>query len=453
VPDLCLRVREQLVDQNDFLQGDFYGDALQGSFVRKLLASLTPNQPAGFETSFSVSLQDHTARKSEALLQAKASAAVADTAAFIFIDAIDPIGSVNPHAHRRMGRVFDRLKPLYAELGGERVMDVGIYYSLESKFDPRQNGRGVAEVDNGADTHTHSSMEAARCMLSNQTLVGVITRRNVDVLARLKTLMLCQVHHMDQEEVEAIRSWVREGGTLYASAGSSLITTRGLRYPDFQLADVFGVSLEQAIWKDRHHYLAPTVDGAEFFGDWSRKYPAFLTGAGFDVRPSKDAIVLATRSLPWPAPNRRAFSSIHSDPPWQNTARAEVVLHRYGKGLCIYSASPIEAHANLTESLARLIRRLSGPQTIECDTHPSVEANLFHQPERKRYLLAITSFQQNLPNLPVPNIAMKLRLDERVRQIKCIPGREALAFKVGKDDIQFTLPPLNTLQLLAVCYG
>ena len=42
-----------LVPNNDFLQGDFYGDSLQGSFVRKLLEDLTPQRPFGFETSFS----------------------------------------------------------------------------------------------------------------------------------------------------------------------------------------------------------------------------------------------------------------------------------------------------------------------------------------------------------------------------------------------------------------
>ena len=116
-----------LAARNDFLQGDFYGDALQGSCVRKLLEDLTPQRPFGYETSFSVGLQDHTARKSEALLEAKASAAIADAAAFIFIDAIDPIGTVNPHAHDRMGRIFDRLLPYYRELGGERVADLGLF--------------------------------------------------------------------------------------------------------------------------------------------------------------------------------------------------------------------------------------------------------------------------------------------------------------------------------------
>ena len=73
--------------------------------------------------------------KSEALLEAKASAAIADNAAFIFIDAIDPVGTLNPRVYDRMGRIFDRLMPYYDELGGERVADVAVYYSLDSKFD------------------------------------------------------------------------------------------------------------------------------------------------------------------------------------------------------------------------------------------------------------------------------------------------------------------------------
>ena len=65
-------------------------------------------------------LSDHTAMKSEALLEAKASAAISDAAAFIFIDAIDPIGTLNPLVHERIGTIFDRLMPYYPHLGGQR---------------------------------------------------------------------------------------------------------------------------------------------------------------------------------------------------------------------------------------------------------------------------------------------------------------------------------------------
>ena len=156
-----LGVNAPLVPNNDFLQGDFYGDSWQGSFVRKLLEDLTPNRPFGFETSFSLELADHTAMKSEALLEAKASAAIADAAAFIFIDAIDPIGTLNPLVYDRMGRIFDRLMPYYGELGGKRVADVAVYYSLDSKFDFAGNGRHVSEAD-GTDAHTKSVTSVTR---------------------------------------------------------------------------------------------------------------------------------------------------------------------------------------------------------------------------------------------------------------------------------------------------
>ena len=132
-------VTEDLTLENDFLQGDFYGDQLQGSFVRKLLERLTPNRPFGYETSFSLTLQDHTAMKSEALLEAKASAAIADSAAFIFIDAINPDGTVNYRAHDRMGSIFDRLLPYYEHLGGEPALKT-------SQFSTASNRNSVCPV-------------------------------------------------------------------------------------------------------------------------------------------------------------------------------------------------------------------------------------------------------------------------------------------------------------------
>ena len=204
-------VNAPLIPQNDFLQGDFYGDSWQGSFVRKLLEDLTPHRPFGFETSFSAELADHTAMKSEALLEAKASAAVADNAAFIFIDAIDPIGTLNPKVYDRMGGIFDRLMPYYAELGGKRVADVAVYYSLDSKFDFAGNGRPVPGADT-TDAHTRSVTSVTRGLGSHHVPFGFITRTTLAHLNEHKVLILPNVNMMDDAEIEAIRDWVRQGG-------------------------------------------------------------------------------------------------------------------------------------------------------------------------------------------------------------------------------------------------
>lgn len=439
-----------LVAQNDFLQGDFYGDALQGSFVRKLLEDLTPNRPFGYETSFSVSLQDHTARKSEALLETKAGAAIADAAAFIFIDAIDPIGTVNPHAHERMGRIFDRLTPQYADLGGERVADIGVFYSLESRFDMRSNGRSVLEVDSGSDTHTRSTMQAARSLIAYHLPWRVITRKSLGQLWRLKTLILSNVHHMEDEEVTAIRGWVQAGGTLYASGASSLVRTNGQRQDDFMLADLLGVSLVRADWTEREHYLAPTVLGQDSFPGWDTKYPAYVRGSTMDVRAHAEATVLATRTLPWPAPDARGFSSIHSNPPWNATEQPEVVLNRYGEGKTVYSASLLEEIETLQESFIRLLRLLNDSPVFEVQAHPSVEVSLFYQPDRRRHLLTLLSFQHALPNIPLEGMTVRLRLPQRVSSVRPLPSGQPLRLQRDGDTVTFTSPRLDTLLMLAV---
>lgn len=445
-------VSHPLVSRNDFLQGDFYGDALQGSFVRKLLSELTPRRPFGYETSFSTELRDHTGKKSEALLDAKAAAAIADGAAFVFIDAMDPAGTVNFGVHERMGRVFDRLMPFFGELGGERVADVAIYYSLDSKFDMRESGRLVAEVGN-ADTHTPSAMKVARRLISHHLPYTVITRKQIGDLRRYRVVILANVHHLSAEEVMALRDYVFRGGALYASGGTSLVDTRGERAADFRLAEVFGVSLRKADWSDREHYLTPTEEGAADFEGWDRAHPPFVKGCGFEVEARTGARVLATTTLPWPAPDPTRFSSIHSNPPWVATDRPEVVLHKYGQGKVIYCASLLEEVEGLGDTLVRLIRRLLPAPTFEADAPGSVEVTLFHQPERRRHLLGLVSFQPELPNIPVYDVRVRVRLERRIRRVEQLPDGRALALRRRGPVTEFVVPRLETLAMIALRHG
>jgi hypothetical protein len=443
-------VAAPLVVQNDFLQGDFYGDSLQGSFVRKLLEDLTPHRPFGYETSFSVELRDHTGMKSEALLEAKASAAIADAAAFIFIDAIDPIGTVNPLVHERMGRIFDRLMPCYPQLGGRRVQDVGIYYSLESKFNFTGSGRNVSQPDT-SDAHTASSMQASRRLIGAHLPFGVLTKSSLARLSELKLLVLSGVNLMDDEEVEAIRQWVRAGGTLLASGGTSLVNKQGQLQKDFMLADVFGVSIVKADWHDREHYIAPTAAGAKLFGNFSAKYPPFVSGLGMQVQAHAGAEVLATTTLPWPAPDATKFSSIHSNPPWQATDRPEIVQNAFGKGRAVYCSSLIESVDGLSDVYVKLVRALAGNFRFEADAPAVVEMTVFHQPDRHRYLLSLVNFQKDLPNIPVEGIVVRMRpAGETVRRVVLLPEGKAIEHQTSDGVVSFRAPRLETLALIAL---
>jgi hypothetical protein len=458
-------VNTPLITSNDFLQGDFYGDSWQGSFVRKLLEDLTPHRPFGFETSFSMELADHTAMKPEPLLQAKASAAVADNAAFIFIDAIDPIGTLNPRVYDRMGQVFDRLMPFYGELGGTRVADVAVYYSLDSKFDFAGNGRPVGAAD-ATDAHTKSATSVTRALGGHHvpfTVIGKATLAHLSDQVH-KVLVLPNVNMMDDEEIQEIRRWVQAGGHLLATGWTSLVDTRGQLRRDFGLGDVFGVSLKQPSWSAWPHYIAPTAAAQSEFVDFSTEYPAFsrTTGQTVEIRAEASlAAVLATTTLVWPAPDGSRFSSIHSNPPWEPTTRPEIVINRFGKGQSIYAASPIETVESLSPTFVRLIRRLfqsdlsgaSSHFSFEADAPAAVELTLFRQPEKHRYRLSLVNFQKDLPNIPVEQIPIRLHLPEGVHQVVSLPDNRVVPHTVDGRVIQFMVPRLETLAMFAVIVG
>jgi hypothetical protein len=445
-----LGVSRALVVQNDFLQGDFYGDALQGSFVRKLLQELTPHQPAGFETSVSVSLQDHTGLKAEPLLEAKAAAALADGTAFIFIDAIDPVGTLNPRVYERMGRIFSRLRPYYGEVGGQRVCDIAVYYSLESKIDFAANGKAVGGPDTTGDAHTPSALAVVRRLIGHHLPFGILTRDGLPRLAEHQVLMLPNVSLMDEAEADAIREWVRAGGCLWASGWTSLVDPRGRLHQDFLLADVFGVTLRRPHWQPWEHYVAPTDAGMALFEPFSKKYPAFVRGIGIEVASRPGARVLATTTLPWPALDPTRFASIHSNPPWVPTDRAEVVFHRYGKGRVVYCASPLEVVDGLDEAFVRLLRQLQDRYTVEADAPACVEVTLFHHVDRWRYVLSLLNFQKDLPNLPVDDIRVRLRLPHPVQAIRLLPGGKRIVHQEREGVVTFVVPRLETLRMFAI---
>jgi hypothetical protein len=444
-------VNAPLVENNDFLQGDFYGDSWQGSFVRKLLEDLTPHRPFGFETSVSAELADHTATKPEPLLRAKAAAAIADNAAFIFIDAIDPIGTLNLKVYSRLERAFSRLLPYYGELGGSRVADIAVYYSLDSKFDFAGSGRPVSAADT-TDAHTRSVTAVTRRLGSHHLPFGFVTRTTLDRLINHQVLILPNVNMMDDAEIETIRQWVGKGGCLLATGWTSLVDTRGRLRKDFGLGDVYGVTLKEPSWTSWLHYIAPRDSGENDFGDFSRAYPAFArtTGQSVVLRPGSQATVLASTTLVWQTDDSARFASIHSNPPGQPTDRPEVVLNHFGQGRAIYCASPIETIESLDGAIARLARRLHGEFSFEADAPSAVELTLFHQPERRRYRLSLVNFQKDLPNIPVTDTVVRLRLKERVTRVVELPEGRPVEHTESDGIVRFTVGRLETLAMFAV---
>ena len=482
-----LGVTTDLVAQNDFLQGDFYGDALQGTFVRKLFYNLSPGRPAGFETSIGVDLRDYTALKAEELLEAKAFAALADGCAFVFIDAVDPPGTLNQAVYERMGRVFARTRACERYLGGQLCQDVAVYFSTASKFDPADNGKAVDDPHlSSRIPHLEAALGACKSLLDQHIPFGVISDHNLDQLSRHQVVVLPNVLMMGEREVAAFRAYVRAGGSLYASKYTSLVTRDGQRQDELMLADVLGVSYRGET-VERFTYIAPDegacpepAEGAEplfgaytrqhadaqsgspdprwmaepLFGAYTRQHPPGLPGTQLIVEARPGAQVLGRLVLPYTDPaDPIRFASIHNNPPGIYTDRPAIVLNRFGKGMALYVAGNLEAADAHREVFIRLIRLLGGPFSFAAQAPKPVQVTLFHQLDRRRYLICLINFQKELPNIPVHDVRVRVRLADQVpRQLRTLPGEEALAYQVEDGELEFVIPRLETFAMCALDY-
>lgn len=446
---------DKLARHNDFLQGDFYGDAIQGSFARKLFRNLSERLPAAYETCIAVDLRNYTVLKSQELVEAKVAAALADDCAAVFIDAVDPMGTLNPAVYERVGKAFEWAKGYLPYLGGEQVQEVGVYLSFESKMNFADNGKAIDDPALSVRyPHVEAAVGASRALIDHHIPFGVITRKNLRELSRYRIIVLPNVLMMDAEEAVMFREYVRSGGILYASRYTSLITSDGRRQPDFLLADVFGVSCRGET-KEGFTYIAPTQIGDDLLSPYTRQHPLGIYTSQMVVAAEPGAEILGTLTLPYTDPaDPRNFTSIHNNPPGVSTNNPAIVVHRFGEGKAIYTSGELEIVPAHRDLFIRLLRSQWNGYLFQADAPGVVEVTAFHQGEKQRYLLSLVNFQSELPNVPVDGITVQVRLDGKTcERVLELPQEQAVAFSVADGYVQFTPSRLDTLGMYTIEYS
>ena len=453
----------ELREQNDYIGGDLYGGFAEQSFVCKLYHSITPNQPFEFMTSRCYpNLRDHTTMKSKEMLEVHNYLAMAHNGAFFFIDAIDPAGTLNPKVYETMGQVFARSREYEPHLGGELCQDVAIYFSLDSKMDPADNGK-PANLAGNKVPHLDAALGAARTLREMHIPFGVISRNNLEEAARHKAIILPEVFVLSEYEADALRRFVEEGGGLYASGRTDLT----------HLGDVFGVTTEGET-AETVTYITPTPRGHDLLAGVDPRYPlsvsgpstslggstlAGAVGSGRQVKARAANVddVMATLTLPYTDPSdTRKMASIHSNPPGIATDFASVVYRRFGKGRVVWIAAPLEAAVQQPhkETFARIVRALAAtPFSFEADAPPTLEVTLFHQSERKRYVVNVVNAQELLPPVRACDVRVRVRLDgKQATRAALLPADTPLVFEPAGDYVEIVIPEVDIFQMAALEY-
>ena len=457
-----------------FVAGDLYGDRIEQLVVTKLMLHLSETRPAEFMTSCCVNLGDHVRLRDEEQMRAQASAAIASSAAFLFIDAIDPAGTVNPGVYERVGRVFSATEPYESFVGGEPVEDIAVYFSWHSQMNFAENGTLLSSVGLPARTWPHLEAVRGACRALQRAHVpfGVITRKQLGALDRFRAIVLPNVSRMDRKEVDALRAYVRNGGRIYASRYTSLVDTGGEQHRDFMLADVFGVAYEReeagafVYLRPSDAALAQSIAPQKFLscGVTNEPFgpPRPLCGIP-RLKPAPAGRILAALTVPYGYPARgnvldHKWASIHSSPPWDDLDAPMIVRNDFGSGRAVYSTAGIEALEGeaAEQAFVGLVVTglLNGRLSFTAKTHPSVWMSVFDQRDRQRMMASFLNYQSELPPAPVPvRFSIRPPAGRRFKGLRVVPQGRAVPFRIGEGGaLEAELESIELLAMLTAEY-
>ena len=410
-------------------------------------------------TSRTRTFTDHVTVKPMAELRTECFVSTVHSAALMLVDYINVDGTLNPRVYKSLAALSAQRAAFEPFLGGDLVADAGIYFDKESLYNPDENKVHVTKLK-AVDKcpHRDAVVGAARLLQRSHVPFGILTNANLNDISRYRVLILPAVLEMNASQANTIRKFVEQGGMVFASGVTSLDRRRKAA-PAFHLEDVFGVRYQGMIGT-KITYLTPDDEGLKR-AIWPQD---FLSYAGPMVKAEAFAgtRVLATVTLPFVAPEAghaigSHFAAIHSNPPALHPGSdPAVVIHSFGRGKSLWMAAPIESSEEWIngQAFAYLLDQiLSRPLKIETDTHPSVEATLFHQPAKKSLVAGFINLETELPRIPVPaSVSVLLPEGNRVRNVFLLPEKGTLPFQISGGKISFRVPAFDAIAMVEIQY-
>ena len=436
-------------DAHDYLGGDRFDGYIDQSFVCKLFYNLTKNVPAEYHTSRCYpDLFEHTTLKSEDMLSSHTYLSLAHNTAFLFIDAIDPQGSLDSAVYERMGKIFGESKSFEPYLGGTLVEDVAIYFSFNSKIDLGKNGDRallyVGDIIEDRIPHIESAMGATAALKEGHHPFGVVTKKVLDNLSKYGTVVLPAVDRFDDAEIHAFSHYARNGGHVYMSGAKA--------------AEHFGAVLGVkylGMTDEGQTYISPTAEGAAIFGGTEERAPTSVNGPQAIVEDFGGALVLARMVLPYTDPDDGTrFASIHSNPPGTHIQHPTIVAKRVGKGSIVWSSFAIERidnepHRTIFLNLLNWGHR--GAFSFRSDAPPDVEITLFDQPDSNRYILNLVNLQERRTVLPVGNFSVAVNKgDRQIERVLLLPDEERIDYEIDGQWVAIWIDELRIYKMIAI---
>lgn len=453
----------RMLDAIDYTGGDLYGGTLSESFICKYFASVTPHMPFEYMVPRCYpTLRDHTTSKPSDMIEQQAFYALAHNGSFLFIDAIDPTGRLDPALYARVGDIFKKHAAYEPYLGGELDADVAVYYSLDSKVDTEapsvEVGSPGAFRFAGNSPHFDGSLGAVRSCIEHNVPFSVIGAPRLASLHRYQVVVLSDMHAINEKERSSFLRFVEGGGTLYLSGMSGRF---------FQ--DEIGISWQGRI-DQPVSYVKPTANAPAALAVIRPEAPLGVYEAQRQVSVQGDVDVWATITLPYtdssdipndqivqiptgPEVLTERFASIHSNPPGVDTDMPAIVRRSFGKGSIVWVAAAIEKpdkHIH-KQTFVSLVRGLMSEQaTWSSDAPPAVEVLVHRQPARNMVVISAVNSQETYPPTTAAGIRVTVNKISKATRVRELPSGRDLPYETDDDSLTIRLPPVTIGAMIAV---
>lgn len=386
-------------------------------------------------------------QKPAEVLQLEAAICIAQGGNPVFGQVPHADGSTDAGQFETFGKIFNPIRELEPWLvGAKGVADVGLVCASKPRVASRHWKRMAA------------GSEALHTALVAQHVQFDIIRLDRDI-SKYRVVVLPEQTALSDEEVEKLRNYVREGGTLIASGYSSLYDGRGKPRENFALADVFGVNYAGPLPAD---FVYLRLDD-KALRDAVTSLPIIADEVGVAVTLA-GATELA--KIAEPEARRSDATTIlwcDSSPDWDHM-HPGIVEHRFGKGVCRYVAFPMSA-ADMPNVW---VKRLAGVMVEQALDKPlvstsagaGVEVTLNRQGER--LVLHLCNHHGGDPNrLSIGDNMLKLAGIEvtvnheaaglaEVTSVSVAPSGAPVAFEMVDGGIRFEVPPFTIHSLVVI---
>lgn len=277
--------------------------------------------------------------------------------------------------------VFSEFKKRVDYIKGDTVKYVVLHYSQQNRdFRPSEIPKNMGQ------TYFHEIGQkdayGAYEMLNRSHLLFDFVldeRLNYETLSQYRLLFLSNSACLSDEQCEAIRKFVYEGGTLIATHETSLLDELGRERGKFALSDVLGVEYQGPRGSTDDHSIIYVPHDAELSHKFGYVVCFYGQESAVSVLPGADVHVLCTHSC---LEGERLLKDFDPRMDYDSSEPA-ITMHRFGKGKAIYICGDVGgAYMNnpyppLKRLIADLVRRT--PPPIEFEMPEAIEITASHR--------------------------------------------------------------------------